>query len=337
MCEATVRTGISPPLPHPPTHPPSVSGGIYQFTLDWIHLFVIRLFFQNWVAKIWNFRKIANFCDRVNPLSTSQTISLNLANSFISAPPPPPPLSQRRSQTDSSSPFPQPDHEQLHLLSPTSLTNTITPPPPPPPPTPRMNKQLHLLSPTPLTNSVNPHPKPSSTFIPSFISTERPPPPIPRPLPHTPPSPHSQTDKMTYHERHRSHFYFRSLVLSVSVSVGTDLDPSSLVSVGLPCTSSPLTNSISPPSPPPTRLLPPPPLPPLHVSLKVCLCPSISSCNSISPSLSQHPPPPPSLPRQSPPQMYWFLFLSVSVCQSQSLLGVSRWRRGARRYAETRN
>ena len=36
-------------------------------TLDSTHLFVVRLFFQK-VAKICNFWKVANFCDRVNPL-----------------------------------------------------------------------------------------------------------------------------------------------------------------------------------------------------------------------------------------------------------------------------
>ena len=37
------------------------------FYLDSTHLFVVRLFFQK-VAKMCNFWKVANFCDRVNPL-----------------------------------------------------------------------------------------------------------------------------------------------------------------------------------------------------------------------------------------------------------------------------
>ena len=39
-----------------------------HFTLDSTHLFVVRLLFQK-VAKIRNFWKVANFCDRVNPPS----------------------------------------------------------------------------------------------------------------------------------------------------------------------------------------------------------------------------------------------------------------------------
>ena len=85
LCEATIRTGIYHPAPPPPPPPPppqkkrkkrrSLGAHFYACST---HLFVVRLFFQK-VAKICNFWKIANFCDRVNPLLISSYLFLCLS------------------------------------------------------------------------------------------------------------------------------------------------------------------------------------------------------------------------------------------------------------------